>query len=469
MKKAYNQKIFFPYMAPNGESWCRIRFEGNETTLSLESEEFRLQYKSIYRKVNRKMIPKSVLEQSMEELRLDAYENQLEYELSSRIFSDDNATYYNLNDGKGSVICMEKGSVEKCKVDTPIFRSDKGIREQVRPNLKAKPSILPKLLSKYFHLPNDDIKLLSAALVAALAGKKIAHPMIIITGSKGSGKSMAAHMVQEIIDPQSAELSTLPKSLDDLAIRLYSNYTVVMDNLSSIRKDASDLLAIAVTGGTYTKRALYKDKEEVCLPLRNLIIVTGIEIATHEADILDRALIFTLERLQPEEIKLESELREEFKEDLPKILGACLKAYALAENDEEEVCVPKTRMADSFELMVKAGRCFGYTDEQMCVLLWENQSKVNQKSVEDNMVAVCLIRFMESREYFCDSVTALLGKLREVAEQNHIDKGFLPAKPNVLSRKLNEVKSNLEQEYGIFYEIRNSGACRKITIQHIES
>ena len=40
----------------------------------------------------------------------------------------------------------------------------------------------------------------------------------------------------------------------------------------------------------------------------------------------------------------------------------------------------------------------------------------------------------------------------------------LPTQPNVLSRKLNQARTNLEEEYGIKYEIKNSGPNRKITI-----
>ena len=122
-------------------------------------------------------------------------------------------------------------------------------------------------------------------------------------------------------------------------------------------------------------------------------------------------------------------------------------------------------MADNFELMVKAGRFLGLDDEEVSELIWKNQSKVNKVTIEDNSAAMCLLQFMEDREDYCGSVKDLWESLQQVAELNNIGKAFLPSQPNVLSRRLNQVKSNLEQEYGIFYEIKNSGPHHKITIQ----
>ena len=41
---------------------------------------------------------------------------------------------------------------------------------------------------------------------------------------------------------------------------------------------------------------------------------------------------------------------------------------------------------------------------------------------------------------------------------------LLPKSPNHLSSRLKKVKSNLKQEYGIEYEIKNKGAFKEITI-----
>ena len=223
----------------------------------------------------------------------------------------------------------------------------------------------------------------------------------------------------------------------------------MLDNLSTVKNDISDLLAVSITGGSYSKRTLYHNKQETILTLHNMIVVTGIDIATNAPDVLDRSLIFTLPRIEPDEVKTEAELMEEFQRDLPRILGGCLMLFAQADNDDREVEVPHTRMADCFELMVKAGRCLGLEDEQVSELIWKNQSKVNRVTVEDNTTAMCLVQLMEERDDYCGSVSNLLESLQQIAELNNIERQFLPSHPNVLSRQLNQVKSNLEQEYKV--------------------
>lgn len=466
IKKHYYSNIFFPFSDGKGERFCQIKYKGQEDVLPLQCEEFSFTYKSIYRELRGKMISKTEFDLAMEELQLDAYINRLDYSLESLIFNDDLATYYNLNREDGLVVCCENGKAELCTVKDMIFFADKSQKEQVIPNLNVKPAILPKLLKRHFNLSEADIMQLALYLVSAFAGTKISHNLLILNGCKGSGKSQSARMIQDIVAPSHVGLTVIGKSQDDIAIRLNSSYMVVLDNLSSgaVKKDVSDLLAVGISGGTYVKRKLYHDTKEVIMPLHNMIVITSIEIATKAPDVLDRSLILTLPALKPAERKSEAELMGAFKRDLPKILGACLKIYAQAVNDDREVTIPSTRMVDSFKLMVKAGRCLNLTDEQVGELIWQNQSKVNQVTVEENSAAMCLVEFMEDKESFCDSVSNLLVCLKKVAKRRDVDK-FLISQPNALSRSLNQVKSNLEQEYGIFYEIRNIGPYREITIE----
>lgn len=467
MEKKYNQEIFRPFSTNDRELFCQFCYKEEDLIIPLSSPEFSLKFKAIYREINDEMINRSDFEQVLEELRVDAYCNKKDYNLETRIFNDGKKTYYNLSDGKGTIIRMSEGKVKSISgKKTILFHMNETIKEQVFPNLKVKPEYLPRILSRHFNLSYEDTVLLSLYLVAAFAGRNITHHMVIFNGSKGSGKSQAARMIQKIVDPQTMELTTIPKSRDDIAIRLNSSYLVVLDNLSNVKKDVSDLLAVAITGGTYTKRALYQDKREVALSLRNLIVVTGIEIATKEADLLDRSLVFTLRRIKPENMKTEAEIWSAFQKDMPKILGACMKLYARAVNDTNKVEMSKTRMADSFELMVKVGRQLGYTDKETSDLIWKNQSTVNQKSIEDNVAAQSLILLMKNHDVYSASVTDLLGDLQKIAEHNHIANADFISKPNVLSRRLNEVKSNLEQEYGIVFSVHNNGTFREITIQH---
>ena len=466
MRSIYNKSIFTPFSTRDGIYYCSIKSSGKYINLPLDSQSFELEYKTEYRLQYKKLLSQSEYQLVLEEMRLDAYANRLDYNLETRIFNKmDGSIFYRLNAESNLTVKLESGKAKIVESTDLMFKYDSTFRNQATPNLKMKVKVLPKLLKKHFHLKTDnDIMLLTLYLVCAFSGKKIGHPILILTGSKGSGKSQVARLIGSIIDPQDTDLVAIPKTRDDLALRLYSSYLVLLDNISYIKKDFSDILAMAVTNGTYTKRALYKNTEELRLNLRSLIILTGIDVVAKESDVLDRSILLELERLNPEEILTESELLDEFNKDLPKILGCCLKLLALAENDDIPVQVPKTRMADAFELMIRVGRALDYDDEDTAGILWENQSHINHIAISDDTVGACIVSLMNERERFSGSVTQFLDELKKVAEAHHIDRAVMPKQPNVLSRKLNALRSNLESEYGIVYTIKNTGSFRQIEI-----
>lgn len=465
-KSVYNSKIFRPFSTRDGSYYCSINSKGRCICLPLDSQPFELEYKTIYRDFYNKLLSQSDFLMILEEMRLDAYANRLDYNLETRIFNHiDGSIVYKLNAETNQMVKLDSGKIKMTETSELMFKYDNAFRNQVTPDLKVNAKKLPCLLKKHFHLKSPDaIMILTLYLVCAFSGKKIGHPILILTGSKGSGKSQVARLIGSIIDPQDTDLVAIPKTRDDLALRLYSSYLVLLDNISYIKKDFSDILAMAVTNGTYTKRALYKNTEELRLKLRSLIILTGIDVVARESDVLDRSILLELERLSPDEILTERELQEKFNEDLPKILGCCLKLLAIAENDNLPVQVPKTRMADAFDLMVRIGRALEYDDEDTASILWENQSHINHIAVSDDTVGACMVSFMEDKQRFSGSVTLLLNELKKVAEANHIDRAVMPKQPNVLSRKLNALKSNLELEYGIVYSIKNTGTFRQIDI-----
>lgn len=461
----YNKEIFVPFVTADNTYYCAVNLKGRQMNFELDSKEFELEFRTIYRQNFNKQISGQKFEPIREEMRLDAYSNKLDYNLETRIsIQEDGSIVYRLEPEGDTSVWVHDGMVELIETPTMQFKKCASMCSQVLPDLDIDERKLPKLLKRHFHLKKRYIFILSLYLPCAFAGNEIGHPILMLSGSKGSGKSQVARGISTIVDPQDAALVAIPKNRDDLALRLHNNYMVILDNILSTNRSLSDMLALAVTGGSYTRRALYKNTEEILLSLRTLIVMTGTDIACRENDILDRSILLILERLNPEEIKPEENLNDSFLNDLPSILGCCFKLLAKALNDEEPVTVPKTRMADSFELMIRIGRALGYEDEKTSQFLWANQSEINSVAISDDVVGACLIEFMQTRDEFQGSVTELLCELKEISLDNGIDRSIFPKQPNVLSRKLNSLKSNLEQEYGLFFDIKNTGAFREITI-----
>lgn len=63
-------------------------------------------------------------------------------------------------------------------------------------------------------------------------------------------------------------------------------------------------------------------------------------------------------------------------------------------------------------------------------------------------------------------MTGLLGDLNEIATQNSIIGSVLPKTPNHLSNRLSKIRSNLQAEYNITYNIANVGSFKQITIKN---
>ena len=120
-------------------------------------------------------------------------------------------------------------------------------------------------------------------------------------------------------------------------------------------------------------------------------------------------------------------------------------------------------MADWCEMAIKVGRIFRLEDEETAKIIFENQKALNRQTLGENLVAQCVMELMSTRQEYVGSVTQLLGDLCDIAAENAIKVSLLPGQPNILSRRLNELKSNLE-EAGIFFEIKNIGAFRQIHI-----
>ena len=93
-----------------------------------------------------------------------------------------------------------------------------------------------------------------------------------------------------------------------------------------------------------------------------------------------------------------------------------------------------------------------------------NQNNANIEALESHPVGFAMYKFMEDKTVWSGSPTKLLSELEIVAGFEKIDttNSNWAKTPNVLSRRLNEIKSNL-LDVGIEFE-RSKGKNREIKI-----
>lgn len=442
--------------------------DGNATAYPLYENEFRKTLKKLYYNQFNEVLSAQDVQNAVEIIEIIGTERIEEVCVCKRIYNNGFQYAYELNREEGTVVWIEDGKPSIEKAEGIIFRHSVNYADQVEPNLKIKPAKLLDYVKKHFNLKSDrEVKLLALFLVTSFWGLGINHPMLVLTGEKGSSKSTTLRKLEKLIDPKSTDLGGgIPRGNDGLEIKLSNSYFVTLDNLSSLSRRISDILAVAITGGSTSKRALYKNMDEIVMDLKSVIAINGVSLVAKESDLLDRSLIITLKRISPDEIVTEEELRNQFEADRPKILGCIFKVLAAALNDKEPIKKQKLiRMADFHVACIKVGRALGMENEEVSEILWENQSNVNRQTVDEDMVALCVMELMRERECYTDSMSKLLCDLQDIAVENGMTENVLPRTPNHLRMRLDKIKSNLENEFGIHYVVKPTSTFKQITLK----
>lgn len=142
----------------------------------------------------------------------------------------------------------------------------------------------------------EDRPLLAAWLVAALI-PEIAHPVILLTGGQGTGKSTAAKIVGGIIDASTVPLRKPPKDIETWVSAATGSWVVNVDNISKITETFSDSLCRAVTGDGDVKRTLYTDNDLSVFSFRRAVILNGIDVGDVRGDLSERLLAVDLHKI----------------------------------------------------------------------------------------------------------------------------------------------------------------------------
>ena len=129
-------------------------------------------------------------------------------------------------------------------------------------------------------------------------------------------------------------------------------------------------------------------------------------------------------------------------------------------------------MADFAEVAEIISRCMGYPENKFLAAYYKNIGLQTEQAIKASSVATAVIEFMDSREEWEGTATELLNELEQIAEEilkiKTKNNRSWPAAPNSLSRRLNEVKTNLRQ-IGIIIErpVDSRTNTRKIEIRKI--
>ncbi len=341
-----------------------------------------------------------------------------------------------------------------------------------------------KILDKFVDLLNvkgDDNKLLLKCYIVSLFIPCIAKPTLMLHGEQGSAKSTLQELIKMLVDPSIVKTLTFPRDINELIQKLSHNYIAYFDNISVIKEWISDALCRAVTGSGFSKRQLYTDDDDIVYNFKRCIGFNGINLAATKADLLDRGIIIQLERIPKKNRRKIEDIWNDFEILRPKLLAYIfdILVKVLQVKQKGGIKIPNglNKMADFEEYGEIISQCLGYKEGEFLRVYQDNIGVQIDEAIQASPLSMTVIELMDNNngdsDILIDTASELLLKLNDIAETKlkiDIKKIHSWAKsPNQLSRKLNEVKTNLREKGIVIERYKDEKGTRKIKICKVSS
>jgi hypothetical protein len=288
-------------------------------------------------------------------------------------------------------------------------------------------------------------------MLAALRPKG-PYPVLVLQGEQGSSKSTTERLLRAVVDPSTAPLRSTPRSEHDLYIAAVSSHVVAYDNISRLPDWLSDALCRVATGGGFSTRQLYSDREQELFDAMRPLALNGIGDVATRPDLLDRAIVVSLPTISKGKRRPERELWEEFHAKLPGVLGALLDAVCAGLRNLPTTTLDSLpRMADFATWMAACEEGLGWEPGAFAAAYEANRSDANQRALESSPLALAVWRLMCERDEWSGTSTQLLEELKISATKEQRDDSAFPRAANSLSAEMNRIAPALREGVGIEY------------------
>ena len=325
-----------------------------------------------------------------------------------------------------------------------------------------------ELLKRFLNVSGDeDLRLIIAWLVAALRPTG-PYPVLLLQGEQGTAKSTAARMVRTLVDPATAALRRTPRSEHDLYIAADNAHVVAFYNISSLQPWLSDGLCSLSTGGGFSTRTLYENREEEIFEGVRPIVLNGITDVATRPDLLDRALIVSLPYIEKEDRRPEKALWKEFYSARPGILAALFDAISGALKTVDDVRLEGfPRMADFAVWATAAESALGWGEGSFLSAYTGNRDEATGSALDADPVAGAVLELMRKQDEWIGTATELWSALGELIGEDIRKTKIWPGAPNALVGRLKRLAPTLRGvgiEYG---EDRGKRSRKKVLTKNI--
>ena len=341
-----------------------------------------------------------------------ARKNKVEKKVNLRIGIDtkSNKIYYNLANRNREFVRISSKQVKIIPSNLVGFRlpfvATEAMTAQVLPALTGNGKSLVELLQPFFPLKHtEQLSLLAITLVCWFI-PNIPKPLLLFTGEKGNGKSLACNTVQTIVDPTRHANFNITKNRTDLYAILKSHYCTLLDNISKLSEEMSDTVATAITRASSGSRQYYTEDDlhfvnfDYCA-----IMLAGINNFIFREDLMSRVIHLPLKLESTGKKRVtEGYLKNKLQVSLPFILHEIFitlqKALAIRESYSDDDVANmdfRDRLAD-YELFARCVSKVMFDDEEVFVKGY--QDTVNRQVTElllNNKTISIVYEYLQSR------------------------------------------------------------------------
>lgn len=289
----------------------------------------------------------------------------------------------------------------------------------------------------FLGLDDQNYRLLLAFLISALRPDG-PYFILLVEGEQGSGKSFFCEIIKRIIDPNDAMRVRLPDKPQDLMIQAKEYRLLSFDNASGMSAEMSDALCSLATGGGFAVRKLYTDADLNVMTYTRPFMINGIGGYASRPDLMERAIPIRLSPMAEGSRKTEAELRAEFEQILPGLLGALYNGVAHALREYDNIEPPRhLRMADAARWIKSAEEGLGEKPGAIIDAIAIAQNEFVVERVNDDALVLAL-RTIIGPLGFEGHIGDLFVKIIGLDDAKH--QRSLPKTPSQLSGQLKRLR-----------------------------
>lgn len=436
-----------------GEAHATIKISDHYETWPIRARNFRRFLARQYYDVHQKAPSAQALESAIGVLEARAVYDGAEASVHVRVAELDGTVYLDLANSEWQAVRIDTTGWSVCDRAPVRFVRRRGALPLPHPVAGGSLGAL----RPYINVGGEeDWGLMLAWLVNALRPRG-PYPVLALLGEQGAAKSTNARVLRALTDPNTAPLRAEPRDVRDVMIAATNGWIVAFDNVSHLPGWLSDTICRLATGGGFSTRELYTDREEILFDAQRPVIINGIETVVTRGDLMDRSLLVTLPPISDEARREEIRFWSAFDDDRPRILGALLDAVSAAIRNLPSVNLKRRpRMAD-FAAWVTAAEPALPVPPGSFIRAYAGNLKEANESVLEGSLAAGEIRQIGD---FDGTAAQLLGILSaRLSDRARQDKHW-PKTPRGLSGALRRLAPNL-RKVGITIEFeREPGGAR---------